>query len=496
MPDGMTLPPQAKFLHGGAKNLLIGGAWVPAQSGLTFETVNPATGAPLATIALAGAADVDAAVAAARAAFEGPWSRIKPYERQDLILKLADLVGENFEELAYLDTLEMGGPIKRTLALKRRMMGMLRYYAGLATALHGETIQNSIPGDFLTYTLKEPVGVVGAIIPWNGPLNLAIWKTGPVLATGCTLVLKPAQEASLVPLRFGELCLEAGFPEGVVNVIPGGGDAGSALAGHLGVDKLSFTGSTETGQKIIRASAGNIKRLSLELGGKSPNIVFADADLAKAVPGAAMGAFANSGQVCSAGTRLFVERRIHDEFVARLAAHSQTLTVGDPLDLATDLGPLVSERQLGRVTGYLDAGHEEGATAVIGGSRLAEGALAQGYFVPPTVFTGVTATMRIAREEIFGPVLSVIPFDTVEEAVAGANATPYGLGSGLWTRDVGRVQKVSRALKAGMVWVNCYGLSDPAIPWGGYKMSGYGRESGLQHLDEYLSVKAVLSNAD
>jgi aldehyde dehydrogenase (NAD+) len=474
--------------------LLIDGKWVPALSGRTFETINPATGSVLTMVADGDRDDVDLAVAAARRAFEGPWSRYKPYERQDVLLRLADLVDANFDELAYLDTIDMGGPIKRTSGLRRRILGMLRYYAGLATAMHGETIENSIPGSFLTYTVKEPVGVVGAIIPWNGPLNLSVWKIAPALATGCTIVLKPAEEAPLVPLRFAELCQSAGVPPGVVNVVTGSAAAGAALAEHMNVDKLAFTGSTETGQKIIRASAGNAKRLSLELGGKSPNIVFEDADLDAAVPAAVIAAFANSGQVCSAGTRLFVARSIYDEFVARVAEHSRRLCVGDPLDPMTDLGPLVSAKQLERVTGYLDTGAREGARAVTGGTRLTEGALASGYYVAPTVFADVHDEMRIAKEEIFGPVVAAIAFDTVEEVIRRANRTVFGLGSGVWTRDVGKAHRVAGAIRAGMVWVNCYGQSDPAVPWGGYKMSGQGRESGLQHMEEYINVKAVILN--
>ncbi|MCK8787109.1 aldehyde dehydrogenase family protein [Roseomonas sp. NAR14] len=480
------------FLTGKPKRLFIDGKWVEAASGKTFRTCNPATGEVLAEVAEGDAEDIDRAVAAARRAFEGPWSRWKPAERQRLLLKLADLVEAHIEELSALDTLDMGAPISRTRGNRQRVLGMLRYYAGQAVSIHGETIPNSLPGEIHSFTLKEPVGVVGAIIPWNGPLGASIWKIGPALATGCTVVLKPAEEAPLTPLRLAELCQEAGVPEGVVNVVPGYGEtAGAALAGHRDVDKVAFTGSHVTGQKIVQASAGNLKRVSLELGGKSPDIVFADADMDWAVPGAAMAVFSNSGQICSAGTRMFVERRIYEEFTARVAAFSKTLRVGDGIDPEVQIGPLVSAEQLDRVTGYLAIGRQEGARPLSGGERLTEGALAKGYFVPPTVFADVTDGMRIAQEEIFGPVISAIPFDSVEEVIARGNRTSFGLGSGVWTRDVTKAHQVAKGLRAGSVWVNCYQAMDPAVPFGGYKMSGYGRESGLQHVEEYLNVKAV-----
>jgi aldehyde dehydrogenase (NAD+) len=479
------------FLDGKSKLLLIDGKLVPAQSGRTFQTINPATGKVLAEVAEAGPADIDLAVAAARRAFEGPWSKWKPFDRQAVLLKLADLVDKNFDELAMLDTLDMGGPIAGTAAKRKRAVALLRFYAGLATSTHGQTIENSMPGEVFSYTLKEPVGVVAAINPWNGPLGLAIWKIAPALACGCTIVLKPAEQAPLSPLRLGELCLEAGIPPGVVNVVAGFGEAGAALAAHPGVDKIAFTGSTEVGQHIIRASAGNLKRVSVELGGKSPNIVFADADLDAAVPGAAMAVFANSGQICSAGTRLFVERKAHDEFVEKLAKFAKGLKVGDPLDPTTQLGPLVSDTQLERVTGYLKRGKTDGAEAVAGGNRITDAGLADGYFVQPTVFANVVDSMAIAREEIFGPVISAMPFDDIEEVIRRGNDTEYGLGSGVWTRNINNANRVSKGLRAGTVWINCYQAMDAAVPFGGYKMSGYGRESGTEHMEEFLQTKAV-----
>jgi len=480
------------FLNGKAKQMMVGGKWVDAASGQTFATINPANGQELAQVAMGDAIDVDRAVAAARAAFEGSWGKAKPFERQARILRLAQLIDDNFDELCMLDTLEMGAPVKRVAGQRIRAQALLRFYAAQAVAIRGDTIENSAPGEFLSYTLKEPVGVVGAITPWNGPTIGTILKVGPVLATGCTLVMKPSEEGSLAPLRIAELCLEAGIPEGVFNVVTGyGGGAGAALAAHPDVDKISFTGSVGVGQKIAQAATVNLKRVTLELGGKSPDVVFADADLDAAVPGAAMGCFANSGQVCCAGTRLFVQRAIYEEFTQRVAEFGKTLRVGDGLDPETDIGPLVSARQLDRVSSYLDIGREEGARTISGGARSAEAELAAGYFVPPTVFVDVNNDMRIAQEEIFGPVLSAIPFDDVDEAIALSNKSNFGLGSGLWTRDINKANRMAKELRAGTVWINCYLTLDPAVPFGGFGMSGYGREMGPQHIEDYLETKAV-----
>jgi aldehyde dehydrogenase (NAD+) len=485
------------FLNDKPKRMLIDSKWVEAASGKTFESINPSTGEVLATVAEGDAEDIDRAVAAARRAFNGPWSKFKPAERQALLLKLADIVEQNFDEIASLDTLDMGGPIKRTLGGRSRVVGLLRFYAGQAIAIHGETIENSLPGNFISFTLKEPVGVVGGIIPWNGPLGLACGKIGGALATGCTLVLKPAEQTPLSALRLAELCLEAGVPPGVINVVPGYGEtAGAALAAHMDVDKVAFTGSHFTGQEIVKASAGNLKRLQLELGGKSPDVVFADADIEAAVPGAAMAVFNNSGQICSAGTRMFVERKIYEEFSGRVAEYGKKLRVGNSADPETEIGPLVSAEQLDRVTGYLSIGRQEGARVLSGGAQLTDGDMAKGYFVPPTVFADVKDDMRIAQEEIFGPVISAIPFSDIEEVIERSNKTHFGLGAGVWTCDVGKAHKLARGIRAGSVWINCYQASDPAVPFGGYKMSGYGRERGKQHVDEHLNVKSVWIKTD
>jgi aldehyde dehydrogenase (NAD+) len=484
----VTLP---AYLRGGPKKLLIGGEWVEAVSGKTFASLNPSTGEIVGQLALGEAADIDRAVMAARAAFDGPWSRVKPSERQRLLLRLADLVEQQAQELALIDTLDMGRPIADSIRVSAIVIRGLRYFAGAGMLVHGKTLLNSFPVEEQSYTLKEPVGVVGAIIPWNGPLFSAAWKIAPALATGCTVVLKPAEDGSLTPLRFAELCMEAGVPAGVVNVVTGFGAAGAALSEHPDVDKISFTGSCETGQKIIQASARTVKKVTMELGGKSPNIVFADADIDAAVAGSANAVFSNSGQVCSAGTRLFVERSIYDEFIERIADVGRRLRVGIATDPATQLGPIVSQRQLERVTSYLRIGVEEGAQVISGGTRLTDGALANGNFVAPTVFSKVQDTMRIAQEEIFGPVICALPFDTFDEVIARANGTRFGLAGGIWTRDITRAHRAIKRIRAGSIWVNQYQVMDPNVPFGGYKMSGYGREGGMDHLESYLNTKGV-----
>lgn len=479
---------------GGSKRLLIGGQWLQAASGKEIDTLNPATGEVIARLAQGDKTDVDRAVKAARQAFEGPWSTWTHYDRQRLLLRVHDLVEKHFEELALIETLDMGAPLLRTRGLKSFLSQLILFYASQTAAGGVQTTRNSLPGHFSTHKIKAPVGVVGGIIPWNSPLLSQWWILGPTLATGCTAVLKPAEDASLTALRMAELLMEAGTPPGVINVVTGyGHEAGAALAEHADVDRVAFTGSPETGRKIVEASVGNFKRISLELGGKSPDIVFADADLDQAVPGAAMGIFANTGQICAAGSRVLVQRTIHDEFVERIKTFTQSLKVGNGLDPQVNLGPVISKRQLERVMGYMEIGSNEGAQLACGGTRLGEG-LASGFFVEPTVFTGVHNDMRIAREEIFGPVASIIPFDTLEEALSIANATEFGLAGGVWTQNVSTAHKMAQGIQAGTLWINCYGTLDPQVGFGGYKHSGYGWKGGAEQVDSYLYQKAVYMN--
>src|SRR5579875_2126144 len=428
------------------KQLLIGGKWVPAKSGKTFETINPANEEGLALVADGDRADIDEAVAAARRAFEaGRWPSLGPHQRARYLLRIADLIEQHADELAQLITLDNGKPISEATVEVGRTVDTFRYYAGWATKFYGET--NPSAPDFFNYTLREPVGVCGQIIPWNGPLSTISWKVAPALAFGNTLVLKPAEQTPLPAVRMGELICEAGLPDGVVNIVTGfGPTAGAALAGHPDVDKVAFTGSTEVGKLILQASAGNLKRVSLELGGKSPNVIFADADLEQAVAISASGVFRNQGQVCCAATRMFVQERIYDRFADAIAAKANEIRLGPPLDPATTMGPLVSREQHERVLGYLQLAREEGAQAKAGGERVPQ---ARGYFVKPTIFTGASNQMRIAREEIFGPVAVLIPFKDENDAVLQGNDTTYGLAAGVWTRDLSRAHKVARALKAG-----------------------------------------------
>ena len=480
------------FLTGDVKKLFIGGEWIDAVSGETFDCVDPSRGASAVKVARGGAEDIDRAVAAARAAFEGEWSSWSAFDRQALMLKAAEAIDARFEELARLESIDMGAPLARTGLFRRWIQQTFRYYAAQAMNTKGDIFNNSVPGNFMAYSHKAPVGVVGAIIPWNGPMITQLWSICPTLASGCTLVLKPAEEAPLSTLMMAEILHDAGVPAGVINVVPGPGPtAGAALASHMDVNKINFTGSTLTGRKIIEASASNMKRVAVELGGKSPDIVFADADLDAAATGAAMACFTNTGQVCFAGTRLFVQRSIYNDFVERVAEVGRKLKVGPALDEASQLGPLASQAQLDRVKGYFEIARQDGARLVSGGEPLdVDG----GFFVPPTVYADVTNDMRIAREEIFGPVLAAIPFDTEEEAIALANDTVYGLGGGVWSRDVGRVHRVAHAIRTGMVWANCYGVTDPAVTFVGSKQSGYGVKGGPYALDEFLAAKTVWLN--
>ncbi|MBS1957663.1 MAG: aldehyde dehydrogenase family protein [Cyanobacteria bacterium SZAS-4] len=477
------------------KQLLIDGKWVNAESGKTFETRNPATDQVIGKVAEGSKADVDKAVKAARKAVEeGPWRKMSTAQRAKLMYKLADLVEKNADQLAQLETLDNGKPINESKHIDvPQTIETFRYYGGWATKIEGETI-NANPNMF-TYTLREPVGVVGQIIPWNFPMLMAAWKLGPALACGNAIVLKPAEQTPLTALRIGELVLEAGFPEGVVNIITGFGadSAGSAISNHMDIDKVAFTGEDKTGREIVKASVGNLKRVSLELGGKAPNIVFADADIDAAVKGAITGIFFNQGQVCCAGSRLFLEKSIHDEFMSKLLARVAKMQQGPGMDEKTQIGPQVSKDQQDRILSYIDIAKKEGASVACGGDAPA-GDLAKGYFVKPTIFTGVNNDMRIAQEEVFGPVLAVIPFNSVEEVAEQANKITYGLSGAVWTSDVKKAHKLASQIKAGTVWVNCVNMLDPAIPFGGYKMSGYGRELGKHSIDLYTNIKSVWVN--
>ncbi len=474
------------------QKLFINGKWVNSISGKTFATLNPSTGQEICQVAEADSADVDLAVKAARKAFEsGPWKKMSAAERGRKINKLADLMEQNLPELAALESLDNGKPLRDSLNADLPLsIKAYRYYAGWCDKTHGKTIP--VEGEYFCYTKHEPVGVVGQIIPWNFPLLMTAWKWAPALATGCTIVLKPAEQTPLTALRMAALAQEADIPDGVINVVPGfGPTAGAAITSHMDIDKVAFTGEGSTGQLVMQAAAkSNLKRVSLELGGKSPNVVFADADLDAAVEGAYFGLFFNQGQCCCAGSRLFVEEKIHDAFVEKLVARAKKQRIGDPFDMATTQGPQISQEQCDRIMGYIDIGISEGANLLSGGKRVGN----KGYFIQPTIFDGVKDNMRIAKEEIFGPVMNILKFKDVDEVVQMGNKTFYGLAAAIWTKDITKAHRLANSLRAGTVWVNCYDVFDAAAPFGGFKMSGIGRELGEYALSLYTEVKTVYIN--
>ena len=471
--------------------LFIDGKWVNSVSGKTFDTLNPAREEVITSIAEGDRADIDLAVAAARKAFEeGPWKKMDARDRGKILLRIMELIDKNKDELALLETLDNGKPISETTNADIPLaIDCFLYYAGWADKIHGETIP--VRGEFFNYTLREPVGVVGQIIPWNFPLLMAAWKIAPALACGNTIVLKPAEETPLTALRLGEICQEAGLPDGVLNIVPGyGPTAGAALAEHMDVDKIAFTGAHTTGRIIMQAASKNLKRISLELGGKSPNIVFADSDIDSAVDGAMTGIFFNQGEVCCAGSRLFIEKSIHEEFIDKLSNKAANMRVGNPEDTGTQMGAQVSKEQFDKILGYIETGKQEGAKLVTGGERCGE----RGYFIKPTIFDAVDNNMRIAKEEIFGPVVSAITFDDVDEVVRQGNLSVYGLAAAVWTRDIKKAHRLARDLKAGTIWINTYNAFDAASPFGGFKQSGFGRELGVHALELYTHVKSVWIN--
>lgn len=471
--------------------LLIDGKHVEAQSGKTFDVINPATEEVIATVAEGGAADIDIAVMAARRSFDsGVWRRMAGGERARILLRFADMIEARAEELSILETTNNGMPIAYARHSIAKGAGWLRWFAGSVTRIAGSAVSSalSVPGEFHAFTRKEPIGVVGLITPWNGPIGAFMIKVSPALASGCSCVSKPSEITPLTALRLGEIALQAGLPAGVLNIVPGfGADAGAAMAIHSGINKISFTGSTAIGKELVRASAGNLKRITLELGGKSPCIIFDDADMDISIPGAAMAIVANTGQICYAGSRLFVQRRVYDEVIAGIGRFMEGLKLGNGLEEDTVLGPLVSRRQRERVTGYIEAGLGDGAEIISGGQSIP----GKGYFVPPTIFVNTRPDMKIVREEIFGPVLVATPFEDLAEIPVLANATNYGLGAGIYTTNINNAHKLAARIEAGNVWINCYGMLDAALPFGGYKESGWGRELGNEGLDAYLETKSV-----
>jgi aldehyde dehydrogenase (NAD+) len=472
------------------QQLLIDNEWRPANSGRTTDVVNPATEEVIASVASADATDVNAAVAAARAALDGPWGKMSARDRGRLVAKLAARLMDKADEVARLETLHNGKPIGESRNIEIPAAAeCFEYFAGWADKVMGETIP--VKGNYLTYTLREPVGIVAAIVPWNFPLLLAAWKVAPALACGNTVILKPASQTPLTALALGAIAIEVGLPPGVLNIITGpGSSVGQAIVEHPGIDKIAFTGDTSTGKSIMRSAADTLKKITLELGGKSPNIVLADADLDAALRGAAVGIFYGKGEVCAAGSRLLVDRAIKDEFIDKLAARTKKMVPGDPLDPKTRYGAVSSRKQLETVLRYIDIGKKEGATLVAGGERADIGT-GKGYFVQPTVFADVTPDMTISREEIFGPVLAAIEFADLDEAIAKANDTTYGLAAGVWTRDIKKAHYVARKLQAGTVWINTYNVYDTAAPFGGYKQSGFGREMSVHALEHYTQLKSV-----
>jgi phenylacetaldehyde dehydrogenase len=486
---------QADSFVRSSHKLLINGEWVEAASGKTFETLNPATEEVLAEVAHGEAEDIERAVKAARRAFadDSPWRKMNASDRGRVIWRISELIEEHADEFAMLESLDNGKPFSVARAADVPLAAdLFRYMAGWPTKIEGTTVPISAlpaPGEYLAYTLREPVGVVGQIIPWNFPLLMAAWKLGPVLACGCTVVLKPAEQTPLSALRLGELMQEAGLPDGVVNIVTGFGEAGAALAAHDDVDKVAFTGSTEVGKLIVKAAAGNLKKVTLELGGKSPNVVYADSDLDAAIAGAANGIFFNHGQCCNAGSRLYVQKPIFDDVIAGVAEQAKKIKVAPGTDPDAQMGPLISDEQFEKVLGYLDSGKSSGAEAVVGGGRMGD----RGYFVEPTILTNTNQDMKVVREEIFGPVVCAMPFDSPEEIVPAANDTNYGLAAGVFTRDISKAHRTAKRLRAGTVWINTYHVFDAAMPFGGYKESGWGREMGSQVLNNYLETKSVVT---